>query len=323
MRIVSLLPAATEWICAFGAGGELVGRSHACTYPPAVKKVPVVTGTRLEPSSDAQQVDQTIKERLNKGLSIYNVDLKKVKQLAPDLIITQDQCEVCGVSLSLVEKDLQKWMKDEAQLLSVAPRTLKEVLDSALRIGQAVDRLPAAMKVIGGAEKQLQRFLNRLGVQRDGSLKDKKRPTVAAIEWLKPLMVAGHWMPDVIEKAGGTPLLSKDGKPSRSLDWKELVQADPDVLAIMPCGYTLAQTQKNLHYCTEHPLWQKLRAVDEGRVFVFDGDAYYNRPGPRLYRSVQLMGQALHPNRVKSLSPPARTWEYQAYACLSSATSTL
>lgn len=308
MRIVSLLPAATEWICAFGAADALVGRSHECDFPEHIADVPVVTEPTYETEGDSAAIDDAVQEQLQAGLSLYQVDLERLRALDPDLIVTQDQCEVCAVSRSELDAHLQEWAGTAPELVSMQPQTLKEMLDEALRLARTMGRLEAAMEVIGNLETGLKVLRNQIGVDRDTN--PQSLPSVVCIEWLKPLMVAGHWMPDVVEMAGGRALLGTAGEPSESVDWDAVRAADPDVLAMMPCGFTIDETRRDLHFLTERDGWDTLSAVSEGRVALLDGNAYFNRPGPRLYRAVELMASVLYPDRVEP-SPGVDNWERQ------------
>ena len=318
-RIVSLLPAATEWIYAFGAGEHLVGRSHACDYPPEVADVPAVTRSNIDTDTDSAEIDADVRRRLNEGLSLYEVDLERLEALDPDILVTQDQCNVCAVSPDALEEWLADEISEQVELLSIAPVTLKQVFDAALRIGRAIDRLEAAMHVIASGERRLQRIMNQLGIDRTGTLQGRSRPSVLCIEWMDPPMAAGHWTPDIVEKAGGRNVLGREGEPSHYISWDEAAAADPDVLALMPCGYELAETRANLQTCVDHPAWQTVRAVQEDRVFLIDGSAYFNRPGPRLYRSIELMAAVLHPDRMNDMRSSIEDWELQPYRSPASA----
>jgi len=306
MRIVSLLPAATEWLWAFGAGKEIVGRSHECDFPEALQDVPVVTRATYDAEGDSAAIDDAVQSTLQDGLSLYEVDLDRLRELQPDLIVTQAQCEVCAVSRSDLEASLQDWTSNRPEILSMEPETLKEVLDTALRLGKAVDRMKTAMEVIADGERRLMKLRQQLGLPK--TVDPETLPTLACIEWMEPLMTAGHWMPDVAEHAGARAVLAEKGSPSPSIEWTAIRAADPDVLAVMPCGFSLEETRRDLAYLTEREGWTQLTAVREGRVVVFDGNAYFNRPGPRLYRSVELLASAVAPNRV-DLDPPADPWE--------------
>lgn len=307
MRIVSLLPAATEWVCAFGGEGDLVGRSHECDTPASVQALPAVTRPTYEGSGDSAAIDAAVQEQLQAGLSLYEVDLERLRTLEPDLILTQAQCEVCAVSLPQLEATLADWSSGAPEIFSMEPMTLKEVLDTALRLGRAIGRADAAMPFIARKERLLKQLRDRIGVDRRTD--PETLPAVACIEWMEPLMTAGHWMPDVVDMAGGRAVLAEKGKPSRTVDWAELRDADPDVLALMPCGFTLEETTRDLHYLTDREGWSDLRAVRTGRVVLFDGDAYFNRPGPRLYRSIALLASALHPDAVDAEVLAPASWE--------------
>jgi iron complex transport system substrate-binding protein len=312
MRIVSLLPAATEWIAAFGAEDDLAGRSHECDTPASVQDVPVVTKPTYESNGDSSAIDAAVQTQLQQGLSLYEVDLEQLRALEPDLILTQAQCEVCAVSLPQLEDELADWSGQDPEILSMEPMTLKEVLDVALRIGRRIGRAEMAMQVIAAKERALQQLRNRMGLHRRTD--PETLPTVACIEWMEPLMTAGHWMPDVAEMAGGRAVCAEKGTPSQVIDWGGLRAADPEVLAILPCGFTLEETRRDMHYLTERDGWNDFQAVQNGRVMLLDGNAYFNRPGPRLYRSIELLAEALHPDAVNVEAFAIEPWERQQWA---------
>ena len=309
MRIVSLLPAATEWVCAFGAGASLVGRSHECDFPPEIMDRPVLTRPRVDARATSAEIDSQVRTVWEQGLSLYEIDWAQLRALRPDLILTQAQCPVCAVSVSELEAGLTDWPVPRPQVLAMAPQTLKQVLDAALEIGRHIARLHEAMSYLARAEKRLRRLRDFLGLRRRSD--PSTFPRVACIEWLDPLIVAGHWMPDVVEMAGGQTVLAESGRPSRTITWAELQAADPDVLLLMPCGFPVAQTARELPELVQRPEWQALRAVQEGRVFVLDGHAYFNRPGPRLYRSIELVAVCLHPDRLSPELLDVQPWELQ------------
>ena len=308
MRIASLLPAATEWICAFGGADALVARSHECDYPESIQDVPVVTEATYESRDDSAAIDAAVQEHLQDGLSLYEVDLEQLRALDPDLVVTQDQCEVCAVSLSELEKALGDWAQEGTEIVSMRPQTLKEVLDEALRLARAMDRLEAGMEVISNLETGLQVLRNQIGVDR--STNPQSLPSVVCIEWLDPLMAAGHWMPDVVEMAGGRALLGAEGEPTRPVSWDDIREADPDVLALTPCGFTIDETRRDLHYLTEREGWTGLSAVQNQRVVLLDGSAYFNRPGPRLYRAIEILASVLHLDDSRP-EPAVAEWERQ------------
>ena len=303
MRIISLLPATTEWVCAFGAEKDLVGRSHECDFPASVRALPALTCAAAF-GGDSAEIDRHVRGRLGQGLSLYRLDLDALRTLRPDVVLTQAQCEVCAVSLPQLEAALQQWTGGRPAVVSIEPMTLKQVLDAGLRIGRAIGRLEAAMRFIAEQEIRLKQLRQRLS---------KRRTSVAFIEWMEGLMTAGHWMPDVIAQAGGEAVLARRGARSRYIEWDALREADPDVLAIGPCGFSLEATRRDLHYLTRRPGWADLRAVREGRVFLFDGNAYFNRPGPRLYRATELLAAALHPDVATWEAIGVAPWEMERW----------
>ncbi len=308
MRIVSLLPAATEWVSLLGGEEHLVGRSHECDYPDRIQDVPAVTAPAYDAEGDSAAIDDAVQEQLQGGLSLYDVDLERLRALEPDLIVTQDQCEVCAVSRPELETRLEDWTGGAPNLVSMRPKTLKEVLDEALRLARAMDALEQGMEVIANLETGLKVLREQIGVDR--SANPQSLPTVACIEWLEPLMVAGHWMPDVVEMAGGRAVRGTAGEPTRPVEWGDLREVDPDVLALMPCGFTVDETRRDLHYLTERTGWGDLAAVQNERVALFDGNAYFNRPGPRLYRAIEVLASVLHPQELRP-DPPVVAWERQ------------
>jgi len=306
MRIVSLLPAATEWVSVFGGAEDLVGRSHECDYPESVQDVPVVTAPTYESDGDSAAIDDAVQGQLQEGLSLYEVDLERLRALEPDLIVTQDQCEVCAVSLPELETQLEDWTGSTPEVVSMRPQTLKEILDEALRLARAMDALEAGMEVLANLETGLRVLRDEIGVDR--STNPQSLPSVACVEWLEPFMVAGHWMPDVVEMAGGRPVLGTAGELTRPVEWDDVREIDPDVFAVIPCGFTIEETRRDLHYLTGRPGWREMSAVQSQRVALLDGNAYFNRPGPRLYRAIEVLASVLHPEQLRP-DPPVADWE--------------
>jgi iron complex transport system substrate-binding protein len=305
MRIVSLLPAATEWVCALGAADALVGRSHECDHPPEIRDRPVLTAPSFDAEADSAAIDDAVEAQVQDGLSLYDVDLDRLRALDPDLIVTQDQCDVCAVSRSGLEEHLAEWTGTAPSVFSLQPSTLKDLFDEVLRLGRKLGRLERAMEVLADGETRLKALRNRIGVDRRTD--PETLPSVVCIEWLEPLMVAGHWMPDVVDMAGGRPVLAEAGTPTRRVEWGTVREADPDVIACMPCGFTVEETRRDLSYLTERKGWEDLTAVRRGRVALLDGSAYYNRPGARIYRAIALLASVIYPDL--SLESPPAPWE--------------
>lgn len=286
LRVVSLLPSATEIAVALGLGEQLLGRSHECDYPPWVKALPVLTSTKLEKGLTSGQIDARVQEIVRQGLSVYAVDAEKLRALKPDVILTQSQCAVCAVTPADLEEALSAWVGTAPQLLSLAPDDLGDVWDDIGRVGAAVDEADRATEVV--AELRL-----RMAALEERARRRGTRPSVAAIEWVEPLMAAGNWVPELIQIAGGEPLFAAAGQHSPWLEWKALLAADPDMIVMMPCGYRVPQTMIDMAPLAYRQDWRSLRAVREGRVFVTDGQYFFNRPGPRLVESAEIIADCI------------------------------
>ncbi|NBC01162.1 MAG: ABC transporter substrate-binding protein [Bacteroidetes bacterium] len=314
MRIASLLPAATEWVAFLDAADQLVGRSHECNHPEGVAALPVLTEATFASATDSAAIDAAVQKQVTEGLSLYEVRLDCLRQVAPDLVLTQDQCAVCATTVPQVEAALAEALTAPVDVFSMQPRTLKEALTVPLQLGRRLNRTTVAMERLAARERYLQQLQQAVGIDPKGSA---PRPQVLCIEWLEPLMVAGHWTADLVQQAGGTAVLTKSGAPSTYIDWADVRATDPDVIAVLPCGFRVEETRRDLHYLTNRPGWDDLAAVRAGRVALFDGDAYFNRPGPRLYRAIELLMAALHPKAFATAGPlgadllraPVAPWE--------------
>ena len=288
LRIVSLLPSATEIIDCLGLTPALVGRSHECDYPASVKDLPVCTEARLDSNKRSGQIDADVQSLMQKALSIYKIKTEVLEKLKPTHIVTQDQCDVCAVNLPEVEKAIAQLTDSHPQIISLQPKILKEVW-------QDISRVAKALEV--EAQPVLDRLQGRIKVINDKvEILVTEKPTVVALEWTEPLMVGANWIPELIEIAGGKPLLSKRGEHSPYLFWESLIDINPDIIVIMPCGFDLERTARESKILTKHPAWKALKAVRQGKVFVTDGNAYFNRPGPRLVDSAEILAEIFHPD---------------------------
>jgi iron complex transport system substrate-binding protein len=289
-RIVSLLPAATEIACALGFRAALVGRSHECDHPPGVESLPACTRPRLADGTSGE-IDAHVRSLVARALSIYEVDEALLRALAPSVILTQHQCEVCAVSQGDVEAALgsTEWLGARPAIVSLAPATLGEVFEDVQRVGDALGAAGRARELVAALTARV----SELG-ERSGPL---ERPAVACLEWLDPPMAPGHWLPELVALAGGRNVLGETAAPSVRIAWEALAAADPDVLVCAPCGFDLARTLRELAGPAARPEWRALRAVREGRVFAVDGSAFFSRPGPRLVDSIEILGEILHPER--------------------------
>jgi iron complex transport system substrate-binding protein len=289
-RIVSLLPSATEIVAALGAGGALVGRSHECDFPASVAGIPACTALKPPLAGDSAAIHREITALIEQALGIYRVDAEKLRELAPDVIITQSQCEVCAVSENDLRGALAEWLGTLPQVVSLAPATIVEVAESFRTIAAAIGRP-------GEGDALANRMTSRIAALAAHTASLVQRPRVATVEWIEPLMTAGNWVPELIAAAGGENLFGKAGAHSPWLSWDEFIASDPDVIVAMPCGFDLARTRAEMSALCSRDDWQTLRAVREGRVAITDGNRYFNRPGPRLADSAEILAEILHPDQ--------------------------
>ena len=295
MRIISLLASATEIIDALGCFEQLVGRSHECDYPAEVQRLPLVSTPLIDTNVSSNQIDAQVKQLAHakesvqndalRALSIYSIDTDLLQQLQPDIIFTQTQCEVCAVSERDVTSALQNVTGLHPRIVSLAPYRLDDVWEDVVRVGKALGRQEQAEELVQGYQQRLERLQQRSA--------GRTKPRVAVLEWLDPLMAAGNWVPELIAYAGGEAVFGEVGIHSSWLSWDELQAADPDVIILSPCGFTVERTMEDYALLKQHPQWFELRAVQHGRVHVIDGNAYLNRSGPRLVESAELLANAL------------------------------
>jgi iron complex transport system substrate-binding protein len=295
-RIVSLISSATEIVDALGQIGNLVGRSHECDYPEAVKSLPVCTRPRIAVEANSAEIDRLVKQSARESISIYDVFDDLIGSLAPTHILTQIQCDVCAVSLRDVEAAIARGMRGQPRIVSLQP-------DSLAQIWNDIRRVAAALEIPRRGEDLIAELQARMNaIQR--SVREAA-PTVACIEWMEPLMAAGNWTPELIEMAGGRNLFGEAGRHSPWMQWEDLVAADPDVIILAPCGFDLARTEQEAYWMTARPGWNELRA----RVYLADGNQYFNRPGPRVVETLRILAEILHP---ESFEPSMRGFAWRA-----------
>ncbi len=295
MRIVSLVPSATEMLFALGVGGDVIAVTHECDYPPAALELPKITRDVLPEGLSAAQIDAAVKERTMRGESIYELDTEALLELRPDLIVTQALCSVCAVSYDDV-RALAEEIETHPQVISLDPHTVGEVLGDARTLAQATDRKDAAVELVRDTAARIDRI--RVAVR------GARRPRVVALEWLDPPFVAGHWTPQLIEYAGGEDVLGFAGENSEERSWNEVAAVQPDVVIVMPCGFDaeIAHREAEMHR-------DELAALGAGEVIAVDAAAYFSRPGPRLIEGLELLAHILHPELVAEAPARALTVE--------------
>jgi iron complex transport system substrate-binding protein len=295
MRIVSLIPSATEMLFALGLGGDIVAVTHECDYPPAALELPRITRNVLPDGLSSREIDAAVKERTLRGQSIYALDTELLESLRPDLIVTQALCAVCAVSYEDV-RSVAEELQTRPQVISLDPSTVGEVLGDAGRLASVTGSQEAAGALVKDAADRIDRV--RVQTRR------LRRPRVAALEWLDPPFAAGHWTPQLIEYAGGEDVLGAPGEHSEERTWEEVRAAQPDVVIVMPCGFdaALAYREAEMHE-------QELQRVGAGEVVAVDAAAYFSRPGPRIVDGLELLAHILHPEHFPEAPGQALTVE--------------
>lgn len=293
MRVVSLICSATEIVCALGRGGDLVGRSHECDFPPEVSALPALTAPQFDIGGNSAEIDTRVKDLVRDGLAIYRIDADLLRDLRPDVIVTQDQCEVCGASLADVQAAVRDWTGADVRIVSCKPLGLEDVWTDIRNVGDALGAGETAERVVAELQARMKAIADAAASLPEASLPEK--PTVATVEWIDPLMAAGNWMPELVDMAGGRNLFGEAGGPAPWMSWQDLRRVDPDVILVLPCGFDMARSIAEMPALTAQPGWAGLRAVRNGRVFVTDGNRFFNRPGPRLAESLEILAEILHP----------------------------
>lgn len=297
MRICSLLPGGTEIVCALGLGDRLVGVSHECDYPPAVKAKPVVVRSAVDAAKlPGPEIDRAVSEKLKRGESLYAVDEAKLRELDPDLILTQELCRVCAPSGPEARKAVAA-VSEKTRVLTLTPHTLEDIFDNIRSVGEAAGVLEAAKKLIYDLR-------SRAVLVQCKAFAVKKKPKVFMLEWLDPPYTAGHWVPEMVEIAGGIPDMSCEGGDSVRVTWDQVAAFAPDVLICSPCGYhterALREAAEVLKRC---PARDRIPAFQTGRVYAVDADSYITRPGPRVVDGIELLAHILNPDAVGWLGP--------------------
>ncbi|MEC4812527.1 MAG: cobalamin-binding protein [Scytonema sp. PMC 1069.18] len=302
IRIVSLIPGGTEILAELGLTEAIVGRSHECDYPPDIQDRPVCTQARINTNAPSHEIHDKVNNLLQSALSIYEIKTDVLEKLQPTHIVTQDQCDVCAVSLKDVEEAVASLTHSSPKIISLQPNILEDVWADIERVGsvfgvdsrQVLENLEARVKIV---ERKTA-----------GLSQTERLPIVACIEWTDPLMIAANWIPELVSLAGGESLFSIKGQPSTSLSWESLISSNPDIVVFMPCGFDLKRTRQAAQMLSQRPEWQKLHAVQSGRVYITDGNSYFNRPGPRLVDSLEILADLLHPE-IFQYGYKGKAWE--------------
>lgn len=287
LRIVTLLPSATEIVACLGGADELVARSHECDFPAGVERLPVLTAARIDSSGSSADIHARMENAATEALSIYKVDEVELRRLRPDVVVTQAQCEVCAVSEDDVRAAIAGWEGAPA-LVSLKAEDLAGVYTDIVSVAKALGREEMGVQ----AAAQMKDHITEIAFKASDA---NWKPRVLVIEWMEPLMAGGNWMPELVTLAGGENILSEAGKHSPWITWDDVKAADPDAIICAPCGFELERVITDLPALTSRPGWADLRAVRDGRFALADGNAYFNRPGPRLADTVEILAEFLHP----------------------------
>ncbi len=289
-KIISLLPAATEIVCGLGLKDQLVGRSHECDSPESIIDLPVCSSAKFVSGSSSIEIDQQVKDVLSDALSIYTIDKEKVKDLDPAVIITQAQCEVCAVSLKDVEETLQEVLQNNVEVISLNPRTLSDIFNEIVLIAERLGVRDKGEEFVSELQERCDLIHHKLKFV-------EQRPSVVCIEWLSPLMVAGNWTPELISIAGGRSLLAEKGKHSGYINFDAIKSADPEVIIVAPCGFPMERTLQEINLLLELPGWYNLQAVKNDKVFICNGNQYFNRSSQKVVDTIELLAEILHPKQ--------------------------
>ncbi len=293
-RVASLLPSATEIVCAVGAEADLVGISHECDFPESVRHLPALTRARLQPVRTSREIDREVRSVLQDALAVYEIELARLEAARPDVIVTQDLCDVCAVSFTDVCAATAALVHQPIRIVNLHPTRLDDIWADIGRVGEALGREAQGTAVMTELQERCAEITRR-------TLARAETPRVVSIEWLDPVMLGGMWMTELIEQAGGVPLVTRPGDHAPTLTRDALLALTPDVVLIKPCGFPLHRTIEELSLLPTSLPWESWRAVQEGRVYVADGNAYFNRPGPRIVESLEILAACLHPEMFEDL----------------------
>ena len=287
-RIISLIASSTETVCALGFEEDLVGRSHECDYPPFVHNLPPCSEPKFDIEGTSEDIDQRVLDTLQNALSVYRVHADVLEELQPTHIITQDHCEVCAVSLKDVEEATCQLVSSKPSIVSLAPNALDDIYAGIQEIATALGDIEAGQSLVS-------QMKDRLSAVEESVSNAQEVPSVVCVEWINPLMAAGNWVPELVQIAKGNDLLGITKAHTPRIPLSKLVEADPDKIIVMPCGWDIEKSRSEMERALADPDWQALRAVRSGELYLTDGNQYFNRPGPRLVESAEILAEILHP----------------------------
>lgn len=290
-RIASLLPSATEIVCALGCGGQLVAQSHECDYPATARNAPVCTRPRIDPTQSGAKIDQAVKAATAAGEPLFEIDEALLREARPDLILTQGQCAVCAVDAEQIAGMVASW-PSPPEILTLRPARFAHLWDDMKRVAAALGLPDDGKDQIADYKQRCVNVIERAALP-------TRKPSVLTLEWLDPLMSGGNWIPDMVEMAGGENLLSKTGEHSGWIKMEDVAAANPDVIVLLPCGFNLERTLDEALALESLPGWNKLNAVRKKRVYAADGNSFFNRPGPRLVNSLEILGEMFYPGMIE------------------------
>ena len=288
-KIVTLIPSATEIVAFLGLKQSIVGRSHECDYPKNLDNIVKLTSPKINVDGTSIEIDKQINTILENSLSVYKVDVEQLKILNPDFVVTQSQCEVCAVSFSEVEEIVAKHLNKKTKIISLQPNTLKEVFNDIRRVADTINvKKKISNKLIYSLEERLENIKNKSFNQ--------KKPTIACVEWIDPLMAAGNWIPEMVKISGGEDVFGKSGKDSHWIKFKDIKDHNPDIIVFLPCGFDIKKTKDEVdNLIIKNNEWRNLKAFKNKNLFIVDGNQYFNRPGPRLIESLEIFAEIFQP----------------------------
>jgi iron complex transport system substrate-binding protein len=300
MRIATFLPSATEIVSALGLANDIVGITHECDFPPEIRDRPLIVRGKIDSDRlSSGEINARVEASLARGESLYQVDRAALRRLRPDLLITQDLCEVCALPGTDVDAAIGG-LPDPPRVLRLHPHTLADILEDIARVGTATGRAMEAGRLVAGLRGRIARV--------EAAVRGRSRPRVACLEWLDPPFCAGHWMPEIVERAGGREIVGIAGRPSFQVEWPQIATAAPDAVVLVLCGFDVARTRREAEALAARPEWGNLSAVRGGRVYATDASSYFSRSGPRIVDGLEILAASLHPDAASWPTPPG-SWE--------------